>query len=212
MSDSFALSFKTADSREEAMDLGVRFARMIAEAPYAEHLINNNIRYASILTKDGDTKILQGWLRGLFSVRLLYWPEHHLAAIVGDAWPKECMDSFGLAAHTFQDNTDQDDPLESWPDDIQYFQEQRLAIEYLPFPEYKSGDEEYQRRAVLYNNIFHGLALCDWLAEKKSADFEQMAFSGIYHQSQLVVMTAQAKIYLKKWDEAIQRLLKDCHS
>ena len=209
MSDTFALSFRAVNNREEAMDLGVRFARMIAESPYAEQLINNNIRYVSILTKDGDAKTLQGWLRGLFSVRLLYWPEHHLAAIVGDAWPVECMAAFGLNAHTFQDNTDQDDPLESWPDDILFFREQRLAVKHTPFPEYEPGDEEYQRRTVLYNNIFHDLALSDWVDEKETDDFEQMAFFGIYHQSRLIVLTAKARASLKKWDEAMQRLMKD---
>ena len=34
------LSFTAVESREEAMDLGVRFSRMVAESPYADKLIH----------------------------------------------------------------------------------------------------------------------------------------------------------------------------
>mgnify|MGYP000827848332 CR=1 FL=1 len=41
------LSFTAVESREEAMDLGVRFSRMVAESPYADKLIHDNIHYAA---------------------------------------------------------------------------------------------------------------------------------------------------------------------
>ena len=99
MSYRFELSFKQVASREEAMDLGVRFSRAIVQAPYADELIHDNICYAAIQCKDNDSdsyKSLRGWLSELFKVRVLHWPKYQLAAIIGGSWPQQLMEEFGL--------------------------------------------------------------------------------------------------------------------
>lgn len=205
MSDSVVLSFRQVKSREEAMDLGVRFSRMVAMPEHADKLIHDNIRY---FRGDG-SKELECWLRNLLSVRLLYWPEYQLAAIVGGAWPEACMKEFGMATHEFQDATDPNYELDSWPEEIDVFQECKKAIESTPFPEYKEGDEEYQRRCVLYENIVTVLNLKAWMNETPTDDFEMMAFSGIYRSSQMVLLQCKARVHLKKWNDGMNRLLKD---
>lgn len=219
MSYHFELSFKHVSSREEAMDLGVRFSRNIAQAPYADERLHDNIRYAAIQCKDDDPdsyKSMRGWLSGLFKARMLYWPKYKLAAIIGGSWPKQLMEKFGLQAHEFQDGSDQDYEMDSWPD-MEPFSSLKAEVEAAPV-ESLTGyfdrdeikeDETYIRCSVLYGKIYEALDLLSWETEAQTDAFEQMAFSGIYQASQMVILAAKASVYLKKWDDGMANLLKD---
>lgn len=201
------LSFKAVGTREEAMDLGVRFSRMLAQPEYAEKLIHDNIRY---FHGDADsTESLEGWLRGLLTVRLIYWPEHKLAAIIGDAWPEACMSEFGLQPHVFQNSCDTDYELDSWPKDIQFFQEKRAVVEGMTFADSEAGDVDYKRSCTLYEEIFKSLDLDAWIYESPNDAFEMMAFSGIYQSFQFHHLVLTARACLKKWNDGMSRLLNN---
>lgn len=219
MSYRFELSFKQATSREEAMDLGVRFSRAIVQAPYADELIHDNICYAAIQCKDDDSgnyKSLRGWLSELFKVRVLYWPKYQLAAIIGASWPKQLMEEFGLRAHEFQDGTDQDYEMGSWPD-MEPFRSLKAEVEaapvesFLPYFDLKDieEDESYVRCSVLYDKIYEALDLLSWETEAQTDAFEEMAFTRIYQPSQMVILAAKASTFLKKWNDGMASLLKD---
>lgn len=201
------LSFKAVESREEAMDLGVRFSRMLAQPECAKKLIHDNIRYFHGDAKD--TISLEGWLQGLLAVRLIYWPEYKLAAIVGDAYPEACMSEFGLWPHEFQNSCDQDYDLDSWPKDILFFQKKRATVEGMAFVDSEAGDAAYKQGCTLYEEVFKSLDLDAWLYENPSDAFEMMAFSGIYQSFQFHHLVLIAKAYLKKWSDGMSQLLGD---
>ena len=205
------LSFKAVESREEAMDLGVRFSRMVAESPYADKLIHDNICYA-IRQCSGDESgnALRGWLCSLFNVRLWYWPQHKLAAIIGGDWPDACMEAFGLQRHEFQNGCDQDYEFESWPD-TEFFQKELAKAKTMELnqEEYDGCDEGYARRSALYKNIYDALGLLDWELDKETAKFEQMAFSGIYQPIQMLMLSTRARACMKKWDAGMHKLMED---
>ena len=205
MSYHFDLAFKQAASREEAMDLGVRFSRMIAETQHATKMIHDNICYFH--GKNDDTVSLEGWLHSLLAVRVLYWPEHKLAAIIGSAWPESCMDEFGLEAHEFQNSCDPDYELSSWPKDIEFFQQKLAEAEKMSF----EGDrnEEYERCCTLYEEIIKALDLDAWIYENPCDTFEMMAFSGIYQSFQLHHLVLITRACLKKWNDGMSKLLND---
>lgn len=207
MSYYFSLSFRQMESREEAMDLGVRFSRMLAQPECAKKLIHDNIRYFH--GDANDTASLEGWLRGLLAVRLIYWPEHKLAAIIGDAWTEACMSEFALQPHEFQNSCDPDYELDSWPKDIQFFQEKRAVVEGMTFAASEAGDVEHERKCALYEEIFKSLDLDAWLYENPSEAFEMMAFSGIYQSFQFNHLVLIARAYQKRWNDGMSRLLND---
>ena len=211
MSYHIDLSFKAVESREEAMDLGVRFSRMVAESPYADKLIHDNICYA-IRQCSGDESgnTMRGWLYSLFNVQLWYWPQHKLVAIIGRDWPDACMEAFGLQPHEFQNSCDQDYEFESWPD-MEFFQKEISGAKTmdLDLEEYGECDEGYARRSALYGNIYDALGLHDWELDNQTEKYEQMAFSGIYRPIQMLMLSAKARAYMKKWDAGMSRLLDD---
>lgn len=219
MSYHFELSFKHVSSREEAMDLGVRFSRALAQVPYADERIHDNIRYAAMQCKDDDPgsyKSLRGWLSELFKVRVLYWPKYQLAAIIGSSWPKQLMEEFGLQAHEFQDGSNQNYEMGSWPD-AEPFRSLKVEVEtaltesfltYFDLDKIKS-DETYVRSSVLYDKVYEALDLLSWETEAQTEAYEQMAFSGIYQATQMVILAAKANAYLHKWNAGMANLLKD---
>lgn len=219
MSYHFDISFKHVKSREEAMDLGVRFSRAIVQVPYAEELLHDNICYAAMQCKDDDVdsyKTLRGWLSELFKVRVLYWPKYQLAAIIGGAWPKQLMNEFGLQTHEFQDGSDQNYKMDSWPDMEPFFSLKAevgaATVEsFLPYFDLDEIEEDdaYVRCSVLYDKIYEALDLYSWETEAQTDTFEQMAFSGIYQPSQMVILAAKASTFLKKWNDGMASLLKD---
>lgn len=219
MSYHFDISFKQVKSREEAMDLGVRFSRAIVQAPYAEERLHDNICYAAMQCKDDDPdsyKSLRGWLSELFKVRMLYWPKYQLAAIIGGSWPKHLMEEFGLQDHEFQDGSDQDYEMDSWPD-MEPFRSLKTEVEtapeesllaYFDLDEIEE-DETYVRGSVLYDKVYEALDLTSWETEAQTDAFEQMAFSGIYQPSQMVILAAKANAYLHKWNAGMANLIRD---
>lgn len=199
------LSFKAVETREEAMDFGVRFSRMLAQPEYAKKLIHDNIRYFH--GNADSTESLEGWLRGLLTVRLIYWPEHKLAAIIGNAWPEACMSEFALQSHEFQNSCDPDYEFDSWPKDIEFFQQKLAEAEKMSFEGDRNG--EYERCCALYEEIIKALDLDAWIHETPNDAFEMMAFSGVYQSFQLHHLVFTARAYLKKWNNGISRLLND---
>lgn len=208
------LSFTAVESREEAMDLGVRFSRMVAESPYADKLIHDNIHYAARQCYgDESGNALRGWLYSLFNVRLWYWPQYKLAAIIGGDWPDACMEEFGLQRHEFQDGCDQDYEFESWPD-MEFFQKEiaKAKMMELDQEEYDGCDEGYARRSALYKNIYDTLGLLDWELDNQTMKFEQMAFSGIYRPIQMLMLSTKTRAYMRKWDAGMRKLMEDIDS
>ena len=172
MSYHIDLSFKAVESREEAMDLGVRFSRMVAESPYADKLIHDNICYA-IRQCSGDESgnTMRGWLYSLFNVQLWYWPQHKLVAIIGRDWPDACMEAFGLQPHEFQNSCDQDYEFESWPD-MEFFQKEisRAKTMDLDLEEYGECDEGYARRSACTETSMTPLGSMtgSWITRRKN--------------------------------------------
>lgn len=219
MSYHFELSFKHVSSREEAMDLGVRFSRALAQAPYVDEWLHDNICYAAIQCKDDDPnsyKSLRGWLSELFKVRVLYWSKYKLAAIIGGSWPKQLMEEFGLQVHKFQDGSDQNYEMDSWPD-AEPFCSLKVEVETAPTESFLTyfgldkikSDETYVRCSVLYDKVYDALDLLSWETEAQTEAYEQMAFSGIYQAAQMVILAAKANAYLHKWNAGMANLMKD---
>lgn len=79
----------------------------------------------------------------------------------------------------------------------------------LDLEEYGECDEGYARRSALYGNIYDALGLHDWELDNQTEKYEQMAFSGIYRPIQMLMLSAKARAYMKKWDAGMSRLLDD---
>lgn len=123
----------------------------------------------------------------IFSVRIVYWPEFQLAALLKDTLPDELTSE--LRDVVFQNGTDQDYDFGEWPDDIPLFVRLKAAVLEMPgkavikaSPFDPDGtDTEYVRRSLLYQRIFDVLALNDWLYGRKSERFKRATLSGITH-------------------------------
>jgi len=135
----------------------------------------------------------------IFSINLIYWPEHQLAALFKDTLPNELTGD--LRDVVFQDGTDQDYDFHDWPDDIPLFA--RLKAEVLsmrddavaaksPF-DTDVPDIGYVRRSLLYQNIFNTLSLNDWLYGYENERFKRTTFSGITHSQLAMDIATLAK-------------------
>lgn len=124
------------------------------------------------------------WLRRMFTVEFVYWPQYKLLALAGH-WPLSVSEGetliknniFGKSIY-FQNSTDKDYELDEWnslPEMIirPLLDEpvsQREALEYIEFDmdeyteeELNSPASDYVYRTYVYQNIFNTLSLDDWL-------------------------------------------------
>lgn len=140
----------------------------------------------------------------IFSHRLVYWPKHYMAAVVGD-----CLhDSFkkDMVHVYFQSSTDQDYDFDEWSDKIPYFwheKENVLALsEEKLFEEtagFDSSDADYRRRHLLYQRIFDGLSLDNWLdSAEKEEGFRMIRVNGVISDEVELILMNRVRAFIMK--------------
>lgn len=190
-----------ADLVHQLTDDHERIKRQLeSERWYLDNALEQ-VGVTNLRTAFADTVIRRA-VADIFSVRMVYWPEFQLAALLKDTLPDELTSE--LRDVVFQNGTDQDYDFGEWPDGIPLFA--RLKAEALemsaeaiaaasPFAQDGSDDLDidYVRRSLLYQRIFDVLALNDWLYGRKSECFKRATLSGITHAELALDITTMTK-------------------
>ena len=196
MSYYFEMSFIKARDKGEAYALCDRVARQLCEMPVASAHIRESLPYIldRFTAEDKECGIfrmyLESWTRTLFPVSAVYWPQYQLLGIPGEK-PEEIMEGFSNAI-PFQNSTDHDYRLDTWPEDIEFFQEIKRKVTSMSFEtlstefgreieESLREDKEYidyMRRSLVYQLVYDRLDMARWLYGK-DGKFQRFCMSGL---------------------------------
>ena len=219
MSYRFGMCFKNVKNKIEMYDFALEFTKKIYEN--AEEFINLNKYYIPTHNKYifGEkayefNDVDRFWLYNLFNVRFIYWEEYNLLGIIGDNYPKVCLNMIDEKVY-FQNSCDQDYEYEEWGNSITFFNniiekaKQETPTNLIKeFNEvYKNytlkeieEDIDYFRKSFVYQTIFHQLDLGNWLYDKEG-NFKTFAFSAIENQKQLLTLSRLTRIILNKMEQ-----------
>lgn len=211
MSYYFGLSFVTVKNRGAVFDKAKQFSDTLAQTNAAkEHLANHMARFKDeVMFRYGDANkrslqwMIGFWVKSLFQVNYLYWPQHELLGIVGTEWPKPCL---RLAPHMviFQDGTDQDYEQTTWNRDIPLFDKvledvaKRSEEQVRHEVGFEDADYLYSCRSLVYKRIFSALDLDNFLYNG-SGNFERFVMSGnVSAETHFKLVTTARQLYDKE--------------
>lgn len=181
--------------------------------PYAKHVplqefINQERGAGELLSK-----LCDSWVRNIFQIRFLFWPEHQLLGAVSDTFPGS-MPNHILTSSTgvvFQDSTDQAYPYQYWGMYVPLFRQLRACVKSLADDEVVRGtefsDPDYARRSLLYQKIFAALDIASWL-EERPGHYKSFAMCGATNMYQCGRLSTMAKVQLVRLQKE-ERLLSE---
>lgn len=211
MSYSFDMQFEFVPAWQEALNTAADCALIVEQRENIRSLIKENIRFLKYrLGKNTPRPYeVENWVAAISTLRFVFWPEHELLALVGNAWPG-LKGAFAKSVY-FQNSTDQDYELKEWEGICPYFD--NLCIEFERMtpaelaktglfggytPEELSGNVEYYRRTGMYAQVFKGLQLNDWLYGRNNPAFRRFSMGALQTQEKLLDAATYANALLRK--------------
>lgn len=216
MSYGFDMAFRHVNDSAEALDSMSGFLRWLSEGSVARGYIRSRITYSPAFT-DSDASLpdIKKWLRLIFTVEFIYWPELSLLGVAGyyplhireNGNEKEHKNPYFCKPIYFQNSSDKDYDFALWaeqPDAIKNVVEECSAttlleaMNKLDFDvedwEFTSEElagvgkeDQYPFRVYVYEKVFEKLALNDWLYSDKSTlrKFKMCALLSDYQENHL---------------------------
>lgn len=215
MSYSFGMFFTAANSLGDAMCTALKYAETLGQPQNARMFLKDNrtwcptVRRKAAWNGSQDENAVKDmiddyWLRSVFNLTFVYWPEHKLLGLSGYDYPK-AQDAF--AHHIcFQDSTDQDYEIEEW-EGICSFSDGLVAehrkylnasvkdavdwllrkCEYRDYTDKElKEDPAYYIRHNLYQEIFSALCLDDWLYGRPNESFVRFKLNAITSEESML--------------------------
>lgn len=226
MSYSVNFQFFPVDSELEAYRLAGDITRHLAAGLTAEQWIEQHIAALLPYTKHvplqefinqergaGEllSKLCDSWVRNIFQIRFLFWPEYQLLGAVSDIFPGS-MPNHILTASTgvvFQDSTDQAYPYQYWGCHVPLFRRLCADVKSQTDNEVVEGtefsDPDYARRSLLYQKIFAALDIESWL-EERPGHYKSFAMCGATNTYQCGRLSTMAKVQLVRLQKEDRRL------
>lgn len=218
MSHYFRLNFVSTPFQTEgdAMCFCMKMAKLMSRnREIAKERIYSSVAASSVFSKlenPRDTQdkssarqmAIQNIIYGLFQIRMVYWPRYQMLAIAAGDLPKQLEEALGVTFHCveFQNGTDQDYALGSWPK-LPFFDACKRAVSELSDgkvrseSEFEDSDIGYCRRSLVYKRVFKDLRLNDWLYGREfTEDFVRISVSGITGSEDMQDMTMMLKARL----------------
>lgn len=199
MSYYFAMAFATVETKAAAYDLCQKTVNLLSEKAQAQEHARNmypsfklRCNFEGVNLEGGGLENLlrDMWVQDIFQVRFVYWPQHKLLALCGDNYPEAVESLFGPQV-AFQNCTDQDYEVDVWDSNISIFQTiidgiskaGKETIESLLG--YDATNEDYARRAAVYQAAYQTLDLGNWLYGRVGR-FERIKMSGLTSQEKIL--------------------------
>jgi hypothetical protein len=200
MSYGFDISFMSADTLEEAMASANDFVSYVAKSGNIKQMLEDekyfipSLRYFcgdvfSAEDREYAQALDDGWLQRFLSLRFVYWPAAKLLGLVGATWPNR--KAFFAESVYFQNSTDQDYELDSWPK-LPFFDEivkdhRNMTVQNLQRKprwcdytlEELGQDLDYYVRSDAYDQIYSQLSLDDWLWGRDNDAFVRFTLSAL---------------------------------
>ena len=229
MSYSFGMCFKKVRNKKEAYDFALSFTKKCYENANEmledeKHYIPTHRKYVFGEKAYEFNDVDRFWLYDVFNIRFIYWKKYRLLGIVGDNYPKECMDMIDTSVY-FQNSCDQDYEYDTWGKKIPLFRtiilfnkyknaKQILKIKNKKYDDYTieeiEKDLDYHKKSLVYHTIFEKLSLDNWLY-KKGGNYETFAFNAVEDLEKLMDLSKIVRLKLiemKEEDETFLETMK----
>ena len=229
MSYSFGMCFKRIKNKKAAYDFALAFTKKCYEnademLEQEKHYIPTHRKYVFGENAYKFNDVDRFWLYDVFNIRFIYWKKYKLLGIIGDNYPKECMNMIDTSVY-FQNSTDQDYDYETWGKKIPLFNlliwqykyknaKQVLKKKNKEYDDYTleeiTKNLDYHRKTLVYSTIYEKLSLEKWLY-KKGGNYETFAFNAIEDFEKLMDLSKIVRLKLlemKKEDEIFLESMK----
>lgn len=165
---------------------------------------NGGVERDAFMRTEAARLAIETAIDSMFSLRFVYWPQHRLMAHVGGAISPQARE--GMHDVFFQNSCDQDYEYSDWPDAIPFFKQEKERVLATPdaklvagYPDFDGEDVGYIRRTYLYDQIFKGLALNDWLWRTEEENgFVNIRVNGVVSSDIRVRLNAMLREYIIK--------------
>ena len=192
-------------AKELAMDPALSEAFIREHFPFLCH----KLRMAGVDLKDPTVRRLETpeatvaikcFLRGIFSLRFVYWGKQGLLALISDRIPENMEGK--VCSIYFQNSCDPEVPIRCWSDKIPYFRRAKMRTsaildnekdshKHLSVEKTLLGSVSEQEKRM-YQEICEDLHIEDWVynpQQEKNKGFYNICVNGIFSQEQEDTLT-----------------------